>query len=158
MKARQPTGRDENAFLQKLLDNIYNDDYFLFGSDSRDIATKLFNKCLQDNQQKKDQLLLITADSDTRITSASEQFKNKVVFYSPKITFVIDFTIDAPQDVFLYIRGKTLTPYGIVQQTTRTRNLNDIFYYCEAVGQREIYKNMKELDDSIKSTITHNPL
>ena len=39
------------------------------------------------------------------IKNASEQFKNKFVFYSPSITTGIDFCIEDKQDVFIYING-----------------------------------------------------
>ena len=44
-------------------------------------------------------------DTVYRVKDASEGFKGKFVFYSPKKTFGVDFTIDVPQDVFIYISG-----------------------------------------------------
>ena len=104
----------------------------MFGCDSNDTITKLYNHCLNKaTGEAKDKFILITADTDYEIHDANEQFKNKYVFYSPKITFGIDFTYEIPQDVFIYVKGKSINPYGIFQQTTRTRNIRQIYFYCE---------------------------
>ena len=41
--------------------------------------------------------------------------------------FGLDFTINTPQDVFIYIKGNWgILHSGSFQQTTRTRNINNI--------------------------------
>ena len=123
--------RDENKFLEQLLDDIRNNKPFLFASDSNDSATKLCAKCLKHFPQLKDKIILITKDTNFRVKNANEDFKDKFVFYSPKIVFGVDFNIDVAQNVYLYIKGRTLTPYDLYQQATRTRNIKDIYVYCE---------------------------
>ena len=103
--------RDEDKLLNQLLSNIEKQDYFLFGCDSNDTITKLYNHCLNKaTAEARDKFILITADTDYEIHDANEQFKNKYVFYSPKITFGIDFTYEIPQDVFIYVKGRSINP------------------------------------------------
>ena len=70
--------------------------------------------------------LLLTADTNFKIYDAQEQFKDKFVFYSPKITYGVDFSIDNPQNVYIYQKGQSIMPNGTFQQTTRCRNINTI--------------------------------
>ena len=44
---------------------------------------------------------------------AEKFFKNKFVFYSPSITFGIDFSIEEAQDVFIYITGRSINSESI---------------------------------------------
>jgi hypothetical protein len=146
--------RDEQKLLNQLLTNIANKEYFLFGCDSCDTITKLYHHCLSKaTTDEKDKFILITADTNYPIHDAGEQFKNKYVFYSPKITFGLDFSYDLPQDVFIYVKGRTINPFGIFQQTTRTRNIKQIYFYCETFNLQEKYKTMDELKETIRDTI-----
>ena len=40
-----------------------------------------------------------------KVHNASEQLRGKFVFCSPSITTATDFSIETPQDVFIYIKG-----------------------------------------------------
>ena len=147
--------RDEEKLLNQLLTNIENKEYFLFGCDSCDTITKLYHHCLSKaRDEEKNDYILITADTDYAIVDASKQFENKYVFYSPKITFGLDFSYDLQQDVFIYVKGRTINPYGIFQQTTRTRNIKQIYFYCETFNLQEKYKTMEELRGTIRDTIS----
>ena len=107
---------------------------------------------------KKDKFLLITADTDVKIKNASEDFKDKFVFYSPKITFGIDFNISNAQNVFIYVKGRTLTPYGTFQQCTRTRNIDSLYFDCECYDKEEQYQNIGILQDNLKESLGHSTL
>ena len=150
--------RDENKFVEQIYDEIDTNKYFLFGSDSNDTSTKFYNKCLAKYPDKKDKFLIITADTDVKIKNASEYFKDKFVFYSPKITYGIDSNISNAQNVFIYVKGRTLTPYGTLQQCTRTRNIESIYFYCECYDKEEQYHNIEVLQDSLKESLNHNIL
>ena len=55
--------------------------------------------------------------------------QNKFIVYSPSITTGVDFSINTPQDVFIYINGKTISPASSFQQLTRTRNIKNVYFY-----------------------------
>jgi tRNA G26 N,N-dimethylase Trm1 len=74
---------------------------------------------------------LIAGDTPFKLRDANEQFKNKFVFYNPKMTFGVDLTIDETQNVFIYMKGRSLEPSGIFQQATRCRNIQHLFFFAE---------------------------
>ena len=75
---------DENLFLTKLQDRIKNNKYFLFGCDSCTVITKLYNICVEKNKTKEKDFILITSEHPFLLVNATEQFKNKWVFYEIK--------------------------------------------------------------------------
>jgi len=91
-----------------------------------------------------DKFILITANKYFDITNAFEQFENKFVFYSPSIIFGVDFSIEQPQDVFVYNKGRTLDPSAIFQQTTRTRNIRNLYYYSELANADPQYESLEQ--------------
>ena len=68
--------RDEQKFLDSLIEHCRNEVFFLFGCDSETVVSKLYQKCLESCPEKKHLFKLITAKTDTTITDASEEFKN----------------------------------------------------------------------------------
>ena len=86
--------KDETNFLSTINDRCLKDEYFLFGCDSKTIITQYYQYCLEHNEDKKDKFVLITSDTKIEFDDANEYFKNKFVFYSPSITFGIDFSIE----------------------------------------------------------------
>ena len=124
--------RDENMYLEQMMDNVKQGRYFLSASDSCKTITKFYHKCLEEARPEDvDKFILITSKNQFQITDASEQFRNKFVFYSPSIIFGVDFSIDDKTDVFIYNKGRTLDPSAVFQQTTRTRNIDNLYYYSE---------------------------
>jgi hypothetical protein len=124
--------RNEEDFLQDLKDHCRSNQPFLFGCDSCNVATKFYHACREGlDETLKENMLLITADTFYRVADATEDFKDNFVSYSPKITFGVDFSIDVPQDVFLYIAGNSIQPSGSYQQATRCRNIKTLYYFGE---------------------------
>jgi hypothetical protein len=124
--------RDENDFFDKINDHIENNKHFSFGCDSCTIVEEFFLK-MKENKTKEqlDKMILFTASSKFPITNASEQFKDRFLFYSPAIETAVDITLNDKQDVFIYIRGLSIDPASSFQQATRTRNINKLYYFCE---------------------------
>ena len=136
-------------FLDMLKEHIMNNNFFLFGCDSCTIVEQLYNECLKDvREEDKDNFLIITINNKLEITNASEQFKNKFVFFSPSITTGVDFSIEDKQDVFIYIHGQSIDPSQAFQQTTRCRNINKLFYYSESKSFEPNYKSVEEVEKS----------
>lgn len=129
---------DENDFLKKVKENVKKDKYFLFGCDSKSVITKYYLEVAnKDNKHKQ----LITADDKIEIIDASKEFKDKFIFYSPSITTGVDFSIDTPQDVFLYINGRTITPEASFQQLSRTRNIKNVYVYISETESKPAAHN-----------------
>jgi hypothetical protein len=99
---------------------------------------------MEASEDEHDNFILITSDSPYKITDATEQFQNKYIFYSPSIIASIDVSLPMPQDVFIYNKGRTIDPADIFQQTTRTRNINKLYYYSEVKTHLPIYESLDE--------------
>ena len=97
------------------------------------------------NRRARTKFILITGNTNIKIINASEELKNKFVFYSPSITFGVDFSINTDQDVFIYIKGKSILPSGSFQQTTRTRNIKKLYYYCNCNNNQPQYKSIDDV-------------
>ena len=145
--------RSEPAFLEKLVEHCNTDKPFLFGCDSCDVVTKFYHRCIDrlTDQNLKDKFLLITADTATRIKNASTEFKDKFVFFSPKITFGVDFSVEVPQDMFIYVKGNSIQPSGVFQQATRTRNIQNLYYYGECGNDASHYDTLEEAKQNIET-------
>ena len=130
-----------------LKEHIANNNYFLFGCDSCSIVEMLYNDCIKDvREEDKDKFIIISVNHKLEIKNASEQFKNKFVFYSPSITTGVDFSIEDKQDVFIYIHGQSIDPTQSFQQTTRCRNINKLYYYSESKSNEPKYKSVDEIE------------
>jgi hypothetical protein len=149
--------RDENELLMKLLEHCKENKYFLFGCDSCETVTKYYNKCLNEASKKDiDKYVLITADSNYDLQNANVQFKDRFVFYSPKITYGVDFSVPDAQDVFIYIKGNSIQPSGSFQQATRCRNINRLYFYGEHKGNDSEYESVEEVKQVYKQSIKTN--
>jgi hypothetical protein len=134
---------DENIFLEQLLINVRASKYFLIGSDSCSTVSKFYYKCLEAaTPEQKLNFILITAESGFKVSDACIQFKDKFVFYSPSIIFGVDFSIDDAQDVFIYNKGYSIDPALVFQQTTRTRNINKLYFYSEVMTHAPLYNSL----------------
>jgi hypothetical protein len=90
-------------------------------------------------------MILITSESPFDITDANEQFKNKWVFYSPYIVTGVDFSIEVKQNHYIYVKGFTINPLGIYQQSTRNRNIDTLYYFFDTKQHESIYKSLDEV-------------
>jgi hypothetical protein len=136
--------KDENDFKTELGKRIKNNEPFFFGCDSCSIVEEYFYYFFE-KATNKDKFVLFTANHKFNITNASEQFKDKFLFFSPAITTAVDFNIEDKQDVFIYIKGHTLQPSGSFQQTTRTRNIKELFYYSSKEPLEPKFNNLDEV-------------
>ena len=138
--------RDEQLYLDTMIEHVETNNYFLCASDSCKTITKFYTECRKyyKDIDIDDKFILITANNYFDITNASEQFVNKFVFYSPSIIFGVDFSIEQSQDVFVYNKGRTLDPSSIFQQTTRTRNIRNLYYYSELANADPQYESLEQ--------------
>ena len=143
--------RNEHDFRDALMEHCEMGKPFLFGCDSKDTVSSLFHYCQKRaGDDKNDKFLLITDEYRGTLDNASELFKDKFVFYSPKITFGVDFSISEKQDVFIYIKGGSIQPHGMFQQATTCRNIDKLQYYGEVAEQSYIFNNIEEAKDDIR--------
>jgi len=141
---------NENEFLNIMKKHVKKNNYFLFGSDSVEISEKYYIDTIPED--KKMNSILINSKNKFIITDASEQLKNKFVFYSPSITTGVDFSIDTPQDVFIYINGRSIDPAGSFQQLSRTRNIKNVYVYISEMESKPAkFNTLDEVKEHIKT-------
>jgi hypothetical protein len=142
--------------LQKLKNQCTEGKPFLFGCDSATTATEWYNKCkdaVPDTEHHK--FILLTADTDISITDAEKQFKGMYVFYSPKITYGVDFSIGTAQNVYIYQKGESIMPNGTFQQTTRCRNIQTLYYYSECNEHDAKYADLEVVKETLRKNIQY---
>ena len=148
--------KSERLMLQKLINQCKEEKPFLFGCDSATIVTTWMNTCMSAvPESKHHKFILLTADSKFNITDAEKQFKDKYVFYSPKITYGVDFSIDTPQNVYIYQKGQTIMPNGTYQQTTRCRNIETLYYYSDVKEHDLKYESLEDVKETLKKNIDY---
>jgi hypothetical protein len=106
--------KNEDEFLNKLLNACKTEKGFLFGCDSKTTITDYYNKCFSEaTEVEQTKFILITAENKMKIQDASVEFKEKYVFYSPSITTGVDFSIKDKQNVYIYVNGKSILSNSI---------------------------------------------
>ena len=80
------------------------------------------------DKSQKDRFVKHTSIESGELSNVNEDWKDKYVFYSPKIIYGIDFVPEEAQDVFLFITTKTINPLQVSQQMARCRNIRKVFY------------------------------
>ncbi|KAJ4452707.1 hypothetical protein PAPYR_13056 [Paratrimastix pyriformis] len=140
---------DEKLLIEKMKENIENDKYFVACFDSKNTAQQYYVSMMNDD--KKDKFELITCD-DGEIPEHANNWKNKFIFYSPKIVYGLSFVPEEPQDVFLIVSSACMTidPLSAVQQITRTRKIANLYYFIKRVR----YGITDHTLDGIKNSIT----
>jgi hypothetical protein len=146
---------DEKKFIDIIKQHIELNKYFLFLSDSATIINKLYHECFIDDK-KEDFFIYTDAIKTEIIIDASKQLFNKFVFASPSIERGLDFSIDIAQDVFIYITGRSINSQGIFQQTTRTRNINTLYYYGDIKNYPAKYNTLDDVFNIYLNNIEQN--
>ena len=74
-------------------------------------------------------------------------------FYSPKITFGVDFSSLVAQDVFIHSTGNSIQPSGSFQQTTRCRNIKTLYYFGERTENLSFYNSLAEVRADVEQAL-----
>ena len=164
---------DENDFLNQVKNDIKNDKYFLFGSDScskitqyfdetskkdkdekekinekdDELITEIFNKLIENvDDEKKKKFILITSKTAYIITDANKQFKDNFVFFSPSIVNSVDFSSISSQNAYLYFNSLTINSQSMFQQACRTRNINTLKFFANQRQNNYIYEDINDVE------------
>lgn len=144
---------NENEFMNLMKTDIENKKYFLACSDKADKITELYNN--DKKYASEEDFILITADSKIQIKDAQEEFKNKYVYYSPSITYGVDYNNKEKQNVYIYIDGCSISPIGMYQQINRTRNIDKIYFYINPSIKHNVikYNSIEETEKYFKNAV-----
>lgn len=147
---------DENEFFKVLELKVLNGESFSFGSDSKSIIekwyTKLYNNASIETQQK---MLLYTSEIDTDL---QDDWNDKIIFYSPKITTGVDITCINSSEQFMYITGQSVSSINLLQMATRTRNMTQLNYYSSVRSAASLYESIDDCTAKVSSDFIANSL
>lgn len=147
---------DENTFFDNIRKKVLKGEPFSFACDSKDVITKWFNwlwaEASSETQMK---MILFTSDTESEVC---ENWTNKIIFYSPKISTGVDITILDQTEQFVYITGKSVSSITLYQMATRTRNMNKLSYYSCCSYFDSKYENREECAKQIDSEFNANIL
>ena len=80
-------------------------------------------------ESKKDFLVYSSKDgADSDLKNVSETWKDKYVFYTPKIVYGLDFVPDTALDVYAFFKCTSVSPLAFSQMVARCRKLKHLRY------------------------------
>jgi len=99
-------------------------------------------------------ILCYTSKDGATIKDINNEWKNKVVAYSPTIVQGLDYTPKIPQPVFVYFKGSfTINPLQVGQQICRNRNISKVYIYTSGMANAEPFKDIEATRDNILETV-----
>jgi len=129
---------------------------FCFGTDCKTTAERWYQK-LYDvaSVETQSKMLLFTADEKTEL---QDDWNNKIVFYSPKITTGVDITRKKYREQFMYITGQSVSSINLLQMATRTRKMTQLSYYSSVQSAESLYDNIDDCLAKVASQFVSNQL
>lgn len=147
---------DENEFYKVLEQKVLDGESFSFGSDSKSIIEKWYLKLYASaSVETQSKMLLYTSEAETEI---QEDWNNKIIFYSPKITTGVDITCINSSEQFMYITGQSVSSINLLQMATRTRNMNQLSYYSSARSCESLYDSFEHCVDKLSEQYIANQI
>jgi hypothetical protein len=147
---------DENEFYQTVRANVLEGKPFSFACDSKAIIDKWYTQLKSETSLKtQKQMLIYTSKSDEEIR---DDWKDKMIFYSPKISTGVDISILEQTEQFIYITGKSVSPIILYQMSTRTRNMNQLSYFTDTKSVEREYTSLQDCRDKTYKEFSINVL
>ena len=149
---------NENEFYSLLEERIINDELFSFACDSCKTITNWYNKLYAlATPEIQAKMILYTAESNETFC---EDWKDKFIFYSPKITCGVDINVVNNNHTvqFLYINGKSVDSISLYQMSTRTRHMAKMYFYSSAKCVESRYESIEDCKKQQLEYFSHNKL
>jgi len=138
---------DPNIMIEKIKYKISIDEGFIACFDQLKFLDQIFYNVY--DETKKSKFLKITSKDDD--FTNTEIWKNKFVFYTPKIIYGNDFVPLNRTDIFVFSKGGSIDSLQIVQQATRCRVIKDLYYYIKVAPKFLKYKNETDCKNKINN-------
>lgn len=144
--------RDENLFFSRIEQETDSGKPFFFATDSCSIVTQYHDK-LKETAKNPDDMILITSETKVKLTDPSKELEGKQTFTSPSTREGIDLTFKNPMPVFIYINGNSIEPSGSYQQTTRVRNIHEVYYIATDKVNKPLYSSLADVENRFKASV-----
>jgi hypothetical protein len=112
--------------------------------------------CESNDLKKQSNNFLIyssTEGDETDFLQINDKWKNKNIFFTPKITIGVSFDNKVKRDVFLIARGNSINAFGYVQQISRCRNINSLHYYVIKKYQKLKFDSPSDVSEHYKNLL-----
>ena len=105
---------------------------------------------------KKDFLIYSSKDGDDiDLKNVSETWKDKYVFYTPKIVYGIDFVPEAPMDVYAFFKCTSVSPLAFSQMVARCRKIKHLKYHMQERNVSLIFSNPDEFKENYDDVLKY---
>jgi hypothetical protein len=138
---------DINLMIEKIKMKIEKNEGFIACFDQLKFLDKIYYNVFDES---KKELFLKISSKDDDFTN-TEVWKNKFVFYTPKIIYGNDFVPINRTDIFVFSKGGSIDSLQIVQQATRCRVIQDLYYYIQVKPKFLKYKNINDCKNKINN-------
>jgi len=164
---KNPTGKatqyiDVNTLVDDMKAKLLNDEKFICCFDSLTyqdkIKSELLEFCMFNNLESRsnDFLCYSSKDGDDNdLRDVTEKWKNKYVFYTPKIVYGVDFVPDVPTYVYAFFQCTSINPLGFSQMISRCRDIKHLRYYMHERNIELMYMNARDIKDKSDSIIQY---
>lgn len=135
---------DENELYNKVWEKVQCEfpQTFCFAFDSLKKATEWFNYLKDEaSEANRNRMILYTSATNEDMC---EDWNDKIVFYSPKISTGVDINTINASEQFMYITGKSVSSITMLQMATRCRNMSQLSYYSEARSRNAMYVDYQD--------------
>jgi hypothetical protein len=128
---------DKNKLIAVMKSKLKKNDYFVACFDSlreqNIVIEELKQYCERKNLDCKQDFLIYSSKDgdDNSLKNVSMTWKDKYVFYSPKIVYGLDFNNKQCIDVFFVGKSTSVNPLQFSQMVARTRNIQKLHYFIE---------------------------
>ena len=128
---------DKNKLIAVMKSKLKKNDYFVACFDSlreqNIVIEELKQYCERRNLDCKQDFLIYSSKDgdDNSLKNVSMTWKDKYVFYSPKIVYGLDFNNKQSVDVFFVGKSTSVNPLQFSQMVARTRNIQKLHYFIE---------------------------
>ena len=142
-----------NKLIADMKAKLKRDEKFICCFDSLTYQDKIKNElldyCERNNLDRKNDFLLYSSkDGDDNDLRDTQKWKNKYVFYTPKIVYGVDFVPDAPTCVYAFFQCTSVNPLAFSQMVSRCRNIKHLRYFIRERNSSLMFMNASEIKDN----------
>lgn len=135
---------DENEFLNMLINDVTNGNFFSLACDNCEKATLFYNK-LTDKLINVLNLKIVLITGDTKIKYGDiKDPENTFIIYSPSINTGVDINLIKKTTQYIHITGVSVNSISLYQMSTRTRNQNKLVYFSTVKERKLKYNSLNE--------------
>lgn len=151
----------KNRLISIMKSKLKKNEHFICCFDSlreQDIIVKeLKSYCERNDLDRKDDMLIYSSvnGDDNDLKNVQTIWKNKYIFYTPKIVYGLDFVPDHPIDVFAIFQCTSINPLGFAQMIARCRKVKKMRYYIQERNIKLQYMTVEDIKKDYNDILSY---